>query len=204
MKSRDANITKRSKQGFTIIEVVLVLAIAGLIFAMVFVALPAMNRLQRNTQRRRDLSTIQAAFLEWRRHNSVSITDSYTNRNKANGFCTFYKKYLVDLQDPSVGEPYKVALYGSTKVVNCKANKEYDRGGYDPDVHGSIGGQDDNWASMDIGDIQFDDTAFCSEEGAFDDAVEKRIGKHYNSGTNLFAIRMRLEGGESICVDGSY
>ena len=57
---------------------------------------------------------------------------------------------------------------------------------------------------MDIGGIQFDDTAFCSEEGAFDDAVEKRIGKHYNSGTNLFAIRMRLEGGESICVDGSY
>ena len=33
-----------SKKGFTIIEVVLVLAIAGLIFLMVFVALPALQR----------------------------------------------------------------------------------------------------------------------------------------------------------------
>ena len=37
-------------KGFTIIEVVLVLAIAGLIFLMVFIALPALQRSQRNTQ----------------------------------------------------------------------------------------------------------------------------------------------------------
>ncbi len=36
--------------GFTIIEVVLVLAIAGLIFLMVFIALPALQRAQRNSQ----------------------------------------------------------------------------------------------------------------------------------------------------------
>ena len=42
----------KSKKGFTIIEVVLVLAIAGLIFLMVFVALPALQRSQRDTQRR--------------------------------------------------------------------------------------------------------------------------------------------------------
>ena len=33
---------KQTKKGFTIIEVVLVLAIAGLIFLMVFIALPAL------------------------------------------------------------------------------------------------------------------------------------------------------------------
>ena len=45
----------RSSQagGFTIIEVVLVLAIAGLIFLMVFVALPALQRSQRDTQRKK-------------------------------------------------------------------------------------------------------------------------------------------------------
>ena len=35
--------------GFTIIEVVLVLAIAGLIFLMVFIALPVLQRSQRDT-----------------------------------------------------------------------------------------------------------------------------------------------------------
>ena len=36
------------KKGFTIIEVVLVLAIAGLIFLIVFITLPAMQRGQRD------------------------------------------------------------------------------------------------------------------------------------------------------------
>ena len=194
----------RKEAGFTIIEVVLVLAIAGLIFAMVFIALPALQRAQRNTQRKRDLATIQAAFQEWRKHNQVAVTDSFNSRDHANGFCTFYKKYLVDLRDPDTGEPYKVALWNSTSVVDCTTGRTYDRGDYDHDVHGSVGGKDDNWAMMELGDIQFDDTAFCTEDGAFDDYVEKRIGYHANSGTNLYAIRIRLEGGEAICVDGAY
>ena len=43
---------------FTIIEVVLVLAIAGLIFLMVFIALPALQRNQRDTQRKNDMSRL--------------------------------------------------------------------------------------------------------------------------------------------------
>ena len=100
---------KSSKKGFTIIEVVLVLAIAGLVVLMVFIALPALQRSQRNTQRRRDLSTIQAAFQEWHKHNGIPVTDSYSSKDNPNGFCTFYKKYLVDLRDPNTGKPYLVA-----------------------------------------------------------------------------------------------
>ena len=44
---------RNSKKGFTIIEVVLVLAIGGLIFLMVFIALPALQRSQRDAQRNR-------------------------------------------------------------------------------------------------------------------------------------------------------
>ncbi len=40
------------EKGFTIIEVVLVLAIAALIFLMVFIALPALQRNQRDTARK--------------------------------------------------------------------------------------------------------------------------------------------------------
>lgn len=53
------------KRGFTIIEVVLVLAIAGLIFLMVFIALPALQRSQRNTRRREDISRISTAVTQY-------------------------------------------------------------------------------------------------------------------------------------------
>ena len=43
---------EKTKSGFTVIEVALVLAIAGMIFLMVFIALPALQRSQRDTSRR--------------------------------------------------------------------------------------------------------------------------------------------------------
>ena len=46
------------QEGFTIIEVMLVLAIAALIFLMVFVALPALQRGQRDTARKNDVQNI--------------------------------------------------------------------------------------------------------------------------------------------------
>lgn len=54
--------TKQTNKGFTIIEVVLVLAIAGLIFLMVFVALPALQAGQRDGARKNDASTVLAAI----------------------------------------------------------------------------------------------------------------------------------------------
>jgi prepilin-type N-terminal cleavage/methylation domain-containing protein len=60
-----------SKEGFTIIEVVLVLAIAGLIFLMVFVALPALQRSQRDTQRRNDMSRVDTSLVQWQTNHST-------------------------------------------------------------------------------------------------------------------------------------
>ena len=57
------------KTGFTIIEVVLVLAIAGLIFLMVFVALPALQRSQRDTQRRNDMSRVDTSLVQYQTNN---------------------------------------------------------------------------------------------------------------------------------------
>lgn len=65
---------KKDNKGFTIIEVVLVLAIAGLIFAMVFIALPAMNRGQRDTSRKNDANTVVAALNTYRGNNKSSFT----------------------------------------------------------------------------------------------------------------------------------
>ena len=63
------NQNQRMTSGFTIIEVVLVLAIAGLIFLMVFVALPALQRSQRDTQRRNDMSRVDTSLVQYQTNN---------------------------------------------------------------------------------------------------------------------------------------
>ena len=56
-------------EGFTIIEVVLVLAIAGLIFLMVFIALPALQRSQRDTRRKNDAGRLKDAIDRYKANN---------------------------------------------------------------------------------------------------------------------------------------
>ena len=98
----------QSKKGFTIIEVVLVLAIAGLIFLMVFVALPTMQRSQRDTQRRNDY----AAF-------AANITNYLTNNNgnlpKA-GATLDPKKYVNDAGTDGAGKTYSITVVTCTKT----------------------------------------------------------------------------------------
>lgn len=65
------------KQGFTIIEVVLVLAIAGLIFLMVFIALPALQRNQRDTQRRNDYGMLSSAITTYASNNGGKLDRLY-------------------------------------------------------------------------------------------------------------------------------
>ncbi len=62
------------RQGFTIIEVLIVLAIAGLIMLIVFLAVPALNRNSRNTQRGRDAGRALGAVQEVLANNSNDIT----------------------------------------------------------------------------------------------------------------------------------
>lgn len=59
--------------GFTIIEVVLVLAIAGLIFLMVFIALPALQRSQRDTQRRNDMAAMASQITQYQANNNGKL-----------------------------------------------------------------------------------------------------------------------------------
>lgn len=63
----------QKRNGFTIIEVVLVLAIAGIIFLMVFVALPSLQRTQRDTQRKNNLSLIEVQLGQYITSNRGAI-----------------------------------------------------------------------------------------------------------------------------------
>ena len=53
---------RKQQKGFSIIEVVLVLAIAGLIFLMVFIALPALQRGQRDSARQSEVGAVVGAL----------------------------------------------------------------------------------------------------------------------------------------------
>ena len=64
-------MTKSKQRGFTIIEVALVLAVAALIFLVVFLAVPALQRNQRDDARKRDVADVVQA-----------VTNSVANRNK--------------------------------------------------------------------------------------------------------------------------
>lgn len=65
-----------NKQGFTLIEVVLVLAIAGLIFLIVFLALPALQRSQRDTARKNDISRLMSQITTYQSNNQGALPTS--------------------------------------------------------------------------------------------------------------------------------
>ncbi|MDQ3123607.1 MAG: prepilin-type N-terminal cleavage/methylation domain-containing protein [bacterium] len=85
---------KNNNKGFTIIEVLIVLAIAGLIMLIVFLAVPALQRNQRNNARNSDASRISAA-----------VTECLANRNGLTASC--------DTQaEIAAGNTSQIATYG--------------------------------------------------------------------------------------------
>lgn len=103
---------KSQKQnGFTIIEVVLVLAIAGLIFLVVFLAVPALQRSQRDTQRRSDSARFMSQLSNYQSNNKGLVPTAATSG--AGSVAAFVTSYLDNgsgvpdnWQDPSTGAVY--------------------------------------------------------------------------------------------------
>ena len=95
------------KPAFTIIEVVLVLAIAGLIFLMVFIALPALQRNQRDTQRKNDMSRLKTAIDSYKSNNRGNLpwgTDRYGVWSQSDNFgINYLKADQGEFGDPSSG-----------------------------------------------------------------------------------------------------
>ncbi len=99
---------QQNKKGFTIIEVVLVLAIAGLIFMMVFIALPSLQRSQRDTQRKNDLNRLETALTSYQSNNRGALPTAFSG-NDTTSWTSFVNRYIVtggdQFVDPS-GTPY--------------------------------------------------------------------------------------------------
>jgi type IV pilus assembly protein PilA len=68
-----SKLKKSNSEGFTIIEVMIVLVIAGLILLIVFLAVPALQRSARNTSRKSDVSALSAAVSEFINNNNGAM-----------------------------------------------------------------------------------------------------------------------------------
>jgi prepilin-type N-terminal cleavage/methylation domain-containing protein len=71
-------LKQRKSDGFTIIEVMIVLAIAGLIMLIVFLAVPALQRNSRNTQTKNDASAVASAINEYSSNNNGALPTAIT------------------------------------------------------------------------------------------------------------------------------
>ena len=102
-----------TKKGFTIIEVVLVLAIAGLIFLMVFLALAALQRNQRDTQRKNDLSRVQSAINSFQANTRGRIPTISGNTLSGNFVASYLTVGGDTFQDPN-GQAYQFQVADPT------------------------------------------------------------------------------------------
>jgi prepilin-type N-terminal cleavage/methylation domain-containing protein len=99
------NLKKRT-EGFTIIEVLIVLAIAGLIMLIVFLAVPALQRNSRNNGRNSDGARISAA-----------ATECLANRNNVVAQCSGTN--LVNVQNAAGA---RSQLTGALVAAEASAN----------------------------------------------------------------------------------
>jgi len=74
-------LKQQKSDGFTIIEVLIVLAIAGLILLIVFLAVPNLQRNSRNTQRKNDVQSILGAISEYESNNAGGLPTAYSDGN---------------------------------------------------------------------------------------------------------------------------
>lgn len=98
-------LQKRNSEGFTIIEVMIVLAIAALILLIVLLAVPALQRNSRNTQIRNDASTIAGGINTFVSDYDGAVPNSVTGTG------------TVTITDGSDSETIKVA--GGTAVTKA-------------------------------------------------------------------------------------
>ena len=163
---------RTQRKGFTIIEVVLVLAIAGLIFLMVFIALPALQRNQRDSQRKNDFSRLQTALTNYTSNNRGALPTNWT---------TFETSYLkanndsfVDPSGPSTTQGSGVTAYVLTSSTTL-------------DISSTTFASAQNIIYYSAGYV-------CS---ATNNAVVTTSG----GGSRKVAFRMVLEGGGVICAN---
>ena len=209
-----------TKEGFTIIEVVLVLAIAGLIFLMVFVALPALQRSQRDTSRRNDMSRVDTSLVQYQTNHAnqpdnlpnpgttavkweAPLDNTFGSNCSTNIACAFVRDYMNsgssendgkpnNFEDPN-GVPYNLVI-----TPNWASGEN--AAGASIQITGGAGSKlekvGDGYTIRDNGGNAFDAYTIYIIPGA------RCVGDSATASTKRhFAIMYRLEGAGVYCID---
>jgi prepilin-type N-terminal cleavage/methylation domain-containing protein len=127
---------KKQSEGFTIIEVMIVLVIAAVILLIVFLAVPALQRNSRNTQRKNDVAGVLSALNESANNNGGKYPTNALGlyaamQNAKLGFYTYDQNSfgnVVSFSAPTVGatvtndtttETIKVAVNADCNGANA-------------------------------------------------------------------------------------
>lgn len=148
-----------NKKGFTVIEAVLVVAIAGLIFLAMAIAIPMLIRSQQDTDRRKDINSLIAKVQEYQANNrkalpsmgtastlfyqaqattrfQSSTTNDWTeflNNNLPNTYYDSTNNFHNNFEDPN-GNLYQFSIVPcATSEVGGSCNETY----YQKDASGS-------------------------------------------------------------------
>ncbi|MDO4611897.1 MAG: type II secretion system protein [Candidatus Saccharibacteria bacterium] len=178
------------RNGFTIIEVSLVLAIAGLVFVMAFVALPGLWRSERDSERKESVATLVRELKNFQTNNNrgalpakvgasgLTVTwNEVASIDNPSGWGGFYKDFLGEkFMDPG-GEHYTLM------IMNCDA---------------ALDTECKELQTADLGNATFPNGykiyvmigASCDGETAKAIANERKV-----------AVLYRLEGGGVYCMD---
>lgn len=181
-------MTKNNKKGFTIIEVVLVLAIAGLIFLMVFIALPALQRSQRNTRRRQDMARILTAFNDYQANNNGKMPPA--NHEGEDELAILVNRYITGVSD------YVTSTDNIGFLKSCKNSDQF----CDPDgTSYSFAVRSKIFGDTDVVDNANNPHAIFYYVHAKCGDTEMSIKN--GNGDNDIAIFYKLEGGAWYCGD---
>lgn len=117
----------KDKKGFTIIEVMIVLAIAGLIILIVFLAVPALQRNSRNTQRRNDAARVSGLVAEYVSNNNGSTPTS--SGALGNLDLSYYDAVAYATSAPAAATGGSVDTLTYVRGVSCQDNGPATSGG---------------------------------------------------------------------------
>ncbi len=179
------NLLKAKREsGFTIIEVMIVLAIAGIILVVVLVAVPQLQRNQRNEARRNVASRIATEVNNFASNNNgnlptASLTAGVNNFGTPAVSNSFFGRYLgcngttcsANIDDPRTGTPVGTGTDGGSNLTTTVFSGTTSSLGNTP------------------GSIAYSTGNVCDGESVV-------AGSARN-----FVFQLRLEGGAIACLD---
>jgi prepilin-type N-terminal cleavage/methylation domain-containing protein len=183
----------KMQKGFTIIEVMIVLAIAGLILVVVLIAIPQLQRNQRNSARQANAARMVSELSNYAGNNNGKIPQDQTELNN------MYLRYLaeVNTEDPTTGEstPIVITTYGSLPFVPAIST--------DPATITYTDVDHDN--DSNTPDLRFPQSTGTGELGvafyATNTSCDGEEVTDVGAGSRNFTLVTVLEGGAVYCLD---